>query len=496
MTPAQPVQPAEPAQPARRRTRRGALARGVREFILGPPPKRPPPSPTPAAPRPPSRAPGIPELVRAVPRESADGSFRLNLIVPSVAGASTFGGVQTAIDLFRSMADGDIRRRIISVEALDDAAAALFDDFCVVEPGDDADHASQLVALTPPKVVPAAAPASGSNGRAPAPAAGPVALTAPNDAGRGSPGPGALSLPPSLEPPSIPVGPRDVFIATFWPTALFAIDARAWQATTYGTAPRAFAYVIQDFEPGFYPRSSQHLLARATYEAPKSTIAIFNTTVLQRAFHDHGLRFSREYTFEPRLAPALRGALATPPVPRARRIVVYGRPSKPRNGFGLIVDGLRAWRATYEHAADWTVVSAGESHGDIDLGHDAVLRSVGKLSFTEYADLLRSSAIGISLMISPHPSYPPLEMSHLGLLVLTNRYDEKDLSKAHPNIASLETMTVSGFADGLAALCRRFEADPAAGDHARTHVPEFLDVGPQFPFARDVAALLERGAGG
>ena len=82
-------------------------------------------------------------------------------------------------------------------------------------------------------------------------------------------------------------------------------------------------------------------------------------------------------------------------------------------------------------------------------------------------------------MISPHPSYPPLEMSHLGLLVLTNRYDEKDLSRAHPNIASIEAMTVSGFAEGLAALCRRFEADPGAGDHARTHVPEFLDAGPE-----------------
>ena len=494
MTPAQPVQPAEPVPPVRRRTRRGALARGVREFIFGPPPKRPPPPPPSAAPRPPSRAPGIPELVRAVPRESADGSFRLNLIVPSVAGASTFGGVQTAIDLFRSMADGDIRRRIISVDALDDAAAALFDDFRVVQPGDDADDPSQLVALTPPKVVPAGAPVSSVNGSGPAPAAGAVAPTtgtAPaRDDVRTSPGAGAVSEPPIIEPTSIPVGPRDVFIATFWPTALFAIDARAWQATTYGTAPKAFAYVIQDFEPGFYPRSSQHLLARATYESPKSTIAIFNTTVLQRAFHDHGLRFSREYTFEPRLAPALRGALATPPVPRARRIVVYGRPSKPRNGFGLIIDGLRAWRATYEHAADWTVVSAGESHGDIDLGQDAVLRSVGKLSFAEYAELLRSSAIGISLMISPHPSYPPLEMSHLGLLVLTNRYDEKDLSRAHPNIASIEAMTVSGFAEGLAALCRRFEADPGAGDHARTHVPEFLDASPQFPFARDVAALL------
>jgi hypothetical protein len=433
--------------------------------------------------------------VRAVPRPSADESFRLNLIVPSVAGASTFGGIRTAIDLFQCMADGATRRRVITMDALDDAAAALFEDFRVVAPGDDVDDRSQLLALTPPKIVPPVAPAADSDvtggrrygGRGKQPAAA--------GTGSGPTGQPATARPqPSLEPPSIPVGRRDVFVATFWPTALFAIEARGWQTSTYGIAPRSFAYVIQDFEPGFYPRSTQHLLARATYDEPKSTIAIFNTTVLQRAFHDYGLRFSREYTFEPQLAPGLRDALVAPPIPRSRRIVVYGRPSKPRNGFGLIVDGLRAWRATYEHAADWTVVSAGESHGDIDLGHDTVLRSVGKLAFADYAELLRSSAIGISLMISPHPSYPPLEMSHLGLLVLTNRYEEKDLSKAHPNISSLETMTVAGFADGLATLCRRFEADPAAGDHARTHIPEFLDAGPQFPFAREVAALLERGA--
>ena len=478
-----------PVPPTKRRTRRGALARGVREFVFGPP-ARVSPSPAAPPPRPPSRTPGITELVRAVPRPSADDSFRLNLIVPSVAGASTFGGIRTAIDLFEGMAGGDIRRRVISMDALDDGAASMFPDFRVVEPSDDVEDRSQLLALAAPKPVASAAPAATSTG--PKRDGSAVAMTQATTPATAATG--AIAPPVSLEPPSIPVGRRDVFVATFWPTALFSIETLAWQATTYGTAPKSFAYVIQDFEPGFYPRSTQQLLAQTTYEAPKSTIAIFNTNVLQRAFHDQGLRFSREYVFEPRLAPALGEALVAPPMPRSRRIVVYGRPSKARNAFGLIVEGLRAWRATYEHAADWTVVSAGEQHHDIDLGHDTVLRSVGKLSFDAYAELLRSSAIGISLMISPHPSYPPLEMSHLGLLVLTNRYDEKDLSKAHPNIASLETVSVSGFSDGLAALCRRFEADPTAGDHARTHVPEFLDVGPQFPFARDVAAQLERGA--
>ena len=300
---------------------------------------------------------------------------------------------------------------------------------------------------------------------------------------------GALPVPAV---PSIPIGPRDVFIATFWPTALFAFEARGWQATTFGAAPPAVAYLIQDFEPGFYPRSAQSLLSNSTYDTPSSTIAIFNSSLLQREFHDIGLRFASEFSFEPRLAPALRGVFDMPAVERSRTIVVYGRPSKPRNAFGLIVDGLRTWRATTPDAADWRIVSVGESHHDVDLGGGVVLNSLGKLSMEAYAQLLRTSAIGISLMISPHPSYPPLDMSYLGMLVLTNKFGEKELSTWHPNILSLHAVTARGLAEDLDVLCRRFEADPTAGDRAVPLVSRFLDTGAQFPFAAELAALLER----
>ena len=145
-------------------------------------------------------------------------------------------------------------------------------------------------------------------------------------------------------------------------------------------------------------------------------------------------------------------------------------------------------------AGAWLIVSAGEPHRDVDLGGGVVLHFLGKLSIDAYAELLRTSAVGISLMISPHPSYPRLEMSHLGLLVLTNRYGEKDLSTWHPNIASLRTMTAQGLADELAVLCRRFRADPTAGDRARPLQGDFLDTSPQFPFAEELGSLLRRGS--
>jgi hypothetical protein len=382
------------------------------------------------------------ELIRARPRESAMRGDRLNLVVSSVATGSTFGGVQTAIDLFRAMTGPDIRRRILSAGPVDDGVAAAFPDFRVVDAGEDPDDLAQIVSIA---------------------------------------GPGGVS---------VPVGPRDAFLATFWPTAAFALEVGRWQEATYGRRPGSMAYLIQDYEPGFYPRSSQYLMARATYDAPDSTIAIFNTDLLQADFHEAGIRFASEFTFEPRLSLALRAVLDRPAPERVRRIVVYGRPSKPRNAFSLIVDGLRAWRASAPDVASWSIVSVGEDHVDIDLGGGVVMSSLGKLTLDAYADLIRTSAIGVSMMISPHPSYPPLEMAHLGLLVVTNRFAGKDLASWHTNIASLASLTERGFAEALADACRRFDADPTVGDRGRLLHKAFLEDGPQFPFAADVAARL------
>ena len=56
------------------------------------------------------------------------------------------------------------------------------------------------------------------------------------------------------------------------------------------------------------------------------------------------------------------------------------------------------------------------------------MRALGKLDLDAYGSLLRESAVGLSLMVSPHPSYPPLDMAHLGLRVVTNGFGPKDLS--------------------------------------------------------------------
>jgi SAM-dependent methyltransferase len=384
------------------------------------------------------------ELLRVAARPSAMTEHRLNLVIPTLDPAAAFGGIRTAVDLYRNVASVATNHRIISLSPFDAVAAEeALPGYRAVPPEEDPADPRQLVAVLPASDV------------------------------------------------MLPVGPRDVFIATFWTTAELVLRIRRWQEATYGAAPPRFAYLIQDFEPGFYPWSAQHVLARATYDEPDSTIAVFNTSLLRDYVHEAGIRFANEFVFEPRLPAALRAVRDRQQTPRDRRIVVYGRPQTPRNAFPLIVEGLRDWRARQPRAADWSVVSAGQDHPDVDLGGGRFIRSVGKLDIGAYGDLLKRSGVGLSLMYSPHPSYPPLEMAHLGMLVLTNRFDGKDLATWHTNIVSLGRDTSDGIGEELAALCRRIELDPQAGERGTTLRPDYLGDAPQFPFATEVAALLQ-----
>jgi hypothetical protein len=409
------------------------------------PPARPGSAAGPAAAAPTD---GVRELIRIQPVRSDREGYRLNLVIPTADPGMAFAGVRTALEVFNAIAADAARVRIVSLAPIEPSVAAAYPGSRILGPSEDSDDAVQLVGLA----------------RDP-------------DA-------------------SLAVRRDDVFVATFWTTADLVIRLRAWQAETWGRAPARFAYLVQDYEPGFYPWSGQSLLARATYDAPAETVAIFNTSLLQAYVHGVGVRFADEFVFEPRLATPLRAASVAPATgPRDPRIVVYGRPGTPRNAFPLIVDGLRAWRRLHEGAERWSLVSAGQEHPDVDLGAGSVLRSIGKLGMDDYAALLRRSAVGVSLMVSPHPSHPPLEMAHLGMLVVTNRFDAKDLSAWHENIASMEPATPGGLAATLSAACARFEADPDVGDRGRALRPEYLSDDPPFPFAAEVAARLRTGVG-
>lgn len=373
---------------------------------------------------------------------------RLNLLLPSVNREDFYGGAHTALGLFEELATraggGRCRLRLLLTDARPDSEALETFRAYRFAPGlEDGDAARQIVFLSP----------------------------------RGKTG--------------LRVGPGDRFVATAWWTAYRAQRMIEDQQRLFAL-PRLphLAYVIQDYEPGFYNWSSNFVLADATYRSAIPTLAVFNTSLLRDFFRGLGYRFAAEYSFEPRLNEGLREGILRTRGPRRKQILVYGRPSVDRNCFPLVVEALREWTRLQPSAAEWRVLSAGEKHPPVDLGGGMTLASLGKLPLGDYARLLTESAVGLSLMVSPHPSYPPLEMAHAGLLTLTNDYANKSLSGAHDNLHCLPVLTPGTVAGALARLTAAFCADPGVGTAGKSRMPGYTGTSPQFPFLGDLAARL------
>ncbi len=264
-----------------------------------------------------------------------------------------------------------------------------------------------------------------------------------------------------------------------------------WQRQTYGRfAP--LVYLIQDFEPGFYAWSSHSALADATYRSELPVFAVFNSSYLRDYFLKLDYRFDRIDCFEPQLNLKLKALLPKQQLATAKKkqILVYGRPSVSRNAFELIVESLRIWVWKQPDITEWSIVSAGEPHPAVDLGNGKKLTSVGKLTLEAYAQTLAVSAIGLSLMISPHPSYPPMEMAAYGMGVLTNRYGEKNLSDWHENIVSAAVMAPQDLSAQLLGLCERFRQNPQSFVNGRLLKPDYLGGSDQFAFLNSLADQL------
>jgi O-antigen biosynthesis protein len=328
---------------------------------------------------------------------------RLNLLLPSINARHYFGGIHTAVQLYRALEKHFPATRIVLVDSAPDAAALeRFGDHRLVDCAADSTANHQIV------------PFNDRYGR------------------------------------TLPVGAEDCWLTTAWWTTYSAQRLAAWQQQQFGVAGRLIN-LIQDFEPGFYPWSSQSALALGTYR-PDQDVAVFNTGLLADYFELQGLAYQRRFVFEPTLNDGLRQALAdvrANPQPRQQRMVVYARPSTPRNAFELLCEALRAWGWSDPASARWEVVAAGELTADLDLG-PFTLRALGKLDLPAYAQLLATSAIGVSLMISPHPSYPPLEMAAFGMGVVTNRFANKDLAEFSPNIHSTDQFSPEVIAAAIA----------------------------------------------
>ena len=260
----------------------------------------------------------------------------------------------------------------------------------------------------------------------------------------------------------VDIGINDIFIFTSWKTAFSFEPIITWQKNKFKIPNRKAIYLIQDFEPGFFSWSSEYVLAESTYsDNPNDIIAVFNSEELYNYFKENNYKFSFSYYFKPALNDRLKKKLLdrdlTKQTTRKKRILIYGRPSEDRNAFEIIRYSLSCWSKQYPNAKDWEIISLGEGFSDIDLQNNRII-SKGKVTLDEYAEYMFSAYAAVSLMVSPHPSYPPLEMSTFGVRTITNKFVGKDLSSFNHNIISIDKCSPKLIVETLSRICDEFDS--------------------------------------
>lgn len=228
----------------------------------------------------------------------------------------------------------------------------------------------------------------------------------------------------------------DIFIASAW-----------WDAYLLNKLPlgRKFIYLVQDFEPIFYNNGDQYVMAEDTYKYTSFT-PLCNTKLMLDFMKDRKYSaFSDGLYFEPAVSRFKTHKGKTKK--QKRTLFIYGRPNVHRNLFYTALSSVDyAIKSGFISASDWDIYMAGQdSIPDIKLTSGATIKNLGKMSMDDYVSLCQEVDVALSPMMAPHPNYPTLEFSSTGAKVVTTRYANKqNLSMYSPNIimadSSVESM--------------------------------------------------------
>jgi hypothetical protein len=162
--------------------------------------------------------------------------------------------------------------------------------------------------------------------------------------------------------------------------------------------------------------------------------------------------------------------VAIPHAPRMvkserRNFFFYARPNNLRNlfwyGLDAIVECIEEGILVPE---EWDFHFAGRDLFEMTLPGGVRPTLHQNIPWPQYIALTRTIDVGLSLMATPHPSYPPLDLAAAGAIVVTNRYATKvSLSQYSDNIICVSP-TIAEIKQGIAAAVRRsFDPDRPKG---------------------------------
>lgn len=245
-----------------------------------------------------------------------------------------------------------------------------------------------------------------------------------------------------LDPALASVGWADVSIATLWVTA--------YSVARFPNTRRKF-YLIQDFEPQFYPAGTNFALTEEGYNL--GLYGLCNTQRLLDIYQrDYG---GRGGAFMPAVDQTVFHADGRRPLDHDGPVTVfvYARPGHWRNCWELASLALDEVKTRFGDGV--RIVTAGSWARPDDLGTG--IRHLGLLDYRDTGELYRTCDVGVALTVSAHPSYLPLELMSCGVPVVAFDNPAGDWIMRNDVNALRCRRTV----DGLAGAISRLVSDPA-----------------------------------
>jgi hypothetical protein len=250
-------------------------------------------------------------------------------------------------------------------------------------------------------------------------------------------------------PPSggqdVSIGKSEIFLTTSWWTT---------RCVRSMLDSSRIVYLLQEDERLFYPHGDDRRRCSEVLADPNLRFVINSEILFEHLVHGpeplpnieaHGVWFEPAF-------PAFSEATAPKRAPSGKRqFLFYARPNHLRN---LYWRGLEAIGACLEEGIlrpdEWELYFVGCDLSDIMLPCGVKPHLKQSLAWPEYARLIRQMDVGLSLMDTPHPSYPPLDLAASGVVAVTNRHGFKtSLARYSDNILCVEP-TIDGLKCGIA----------------------------------------------
>ncbi len=255
-------------------------------------------------------------------------------------------------------------------------------------------------------------------------------------------------VPPSDRTQELDLMDDELVITTSWWTTVAALP---------GVATDALVYLLQEDERLFYPHGDERLRCEQLLRREGLRVVV-NTRLLQQHLAAEGFTNIGRHALS--FEPAFPASVFHPrprPAGARRRLVFYARPHNARNLFFLGIEVLEESlvRGVID-PAQWEIVFVGKDIPDVALAGHCVPVKRENLDWSDYAELVGGADLGLSLMYTPHPSYPPLDLVASGAVVVSNRHGLKqDLSALSANLILCELdrdALVEGLAQGVALV--------------------------------------------